>query len=131
MSLDYNRVVLVGRATKDIESKEVGDNLKGAFVVAVNRKISKSSDVMCTDFIPVVVWGNYAKVLGSYVTKGKHLLIEGSIQVREYENSKKEKAWFTQVVASKVQVFSRESRFQQDKSQESSESSLQAVAWIL
>lgn len=109
---NYNHVVLVGRVVKDGELKQSNSNARQTsfcrFVLAVNRSY-KAEKYQQTDFIPIVVWGKYAEKLKPYIEKGNLLLVEGIIQVQEYENKQDQKDWYTQVNAEKIQVISRAS----------------------
>jgi single-strand DNA-binding protein len=53
-----------------------------------------------TDFIPVVAWSNLADLCDRYLRKGKPVLVEGRIQVRDYEDAKTgSRRWATEVIA--------------------------------
>jgi single-strand DNA-binding protein len=53
-----------------------------------------------TDFIPVVAWANLADICDRFLRKGKPVLVEGRIQVRDYEDAKTgTRKWATDVVA--------------------------------
>jgi single-strand DNA-binding protein len=53
-----------------------------------------------TDFVPVVAWASLADLCDRYLRKGKPVLVEGRIQVREYEDAKTgARKWATEVVA--------------------------------
>jgi single-strand DNA-binding protein len=60
-----------------------------------------------TDFIPVVAWSNLADICDRFLRKGKPVLIEGRIQVREYEDTKTgARKWATEVVADNLVLLS-------------------------
>ena len=99
---DFNRVVLVGRAVKKLHLVKADTYVSGRFVLAVNRKKRSTDGVQQTDFIPIVIWGNYAEKISTYIQKGKQLLVEGLIQVNEVDSKDDQRAWFTQVSAEKV-----------------------------
>lgn len=93
----------MGRVTKDavLTVKEEYSHLR--FVIAVNRS-RKTSDKALVDFVPIVVWGAYAESLSMYIKKGKALLIEGILQVQEYDNKELERDWYTQICAEKIEL---------------------------
>jgi len=81
-----NRVVLVGRITKDPELKTVNSGISVVnFTLAVNRPFSDQQGERNADFINCVVWRKQAENLAKYVRKGALIGIEGRIQTRSYE----------------------------------------------
>ena len=71
--------------------------------VAVNRqwKNRDTGELQSqTDFIPVVAWSYLADLCDRYLRKGKPVLVEGRIQVRDYEDAKTgSRKWVTEVIA--------------------------------
>ncbi len=99
-----NKVILVGRITKDPEVKFTASNIAVAtFTVAVPRAFSDNSGERATDFIQCVVWRKQAENLGKYVKKGALLGVEGRIQNRSYETTDKDKRYITEVVCDAIQ----------------------------
>lgn len=95
-----NRVVLVGRTTKEPEVKKTQSNKTVAnFTVAVNDKFNKDK----TDFINCVAWEKTADYLGNYVKKGNLIAVEGRISTRNYDGSDGKKVYITEVVCDSVQ----------------------------
>ena len=75
-----NRVVLLGRLTKDVELRTTKDNVSCAkFTLAVNRRNEGS------DFINCIAWRGGADAISKYVKKGQQLCVEGRIQTGSYE----------------------------------------------
>jgi len=99
-----NKVVLIGRLTKDPELKFTPGNgtAVATFTVAVDRKFSKDGQKEA-DFIPIVVWGKQAESTANYTGKGKLIGISGRIQVRSYDAKDGTKRYVTEVVAEEVQ----------------------------
>lgn len=99
-----NRVVLIGRLTKDPELRFTPG--KGAavasFTLAVDR-MYKSEGQPEADFIPIVVWGKIAENTANYVSKGKLVGVSGRIQTRSYEAKDGTRRYITEVVADEVQ----------------------------
>lgn len=82
-----NRVILVGRITKDPEVKTTQSNIPVcSFTLAVNRQFTDQSGERQADFIQCVVWRKQAENLERYVKKGALLGVEGRIQTRQYES---------------------------------------------
>ena len=70
-----NKVILLGRLTKDIELKETVSGKSYARVgLAVDRPFSKNKEV---DFFNLVAWDKTAEMMSRYFEKGKRILVEG------------------------------------------------------
>ncbi len=98
-----NRVILVGRITKDPEMKSTQSNIPVvSFTLAVNRQFTDQSGEKQADFIQCVVWRKQAENLARFVKKGALLGIEGRIQTRTYE-AENGTRYVTEVVCDSVQ----------------------------
>ncbi len=98
-----NRVILVGRITKDPELKSTQSNVSFVnFTLAVNRQFADQSGERQADFIQCVVWRRQADNLAQYIKKGALLGIEGRIQTRTYEVDGNTR-YVTEVVCDSVQ----------------------------
>jgi len=101
----FNKVILMGNLARDPEVRYTTSNQAIAkLTVAVNRvSKNRSGEVQeQVDFIPVVVFGNQAENCERYLRKGSAVLVEGRMQVRNYETSSGERRWITEVVAQLV-----------------------------
>lgn len=98
-----NKVVLIGRLTKDPELKYTPGNGTAVttLTLAVDRRYSKDGQREA-DFIPIVIWGKIAETTAQYVTKGKLLGVSGRIQVRNYEAKDGTRRYVTEVIADEV-----------------------------
>lgn len=83
--MNFNRVVLVGRITKDPELRRTQTQQVSyvMFTLAVNKKFNQQQDN--ADFISCVAWDKKAEFLSNYIKKGALLLIEGRLQTRKFE----------------------------------------------
>jgi single-strand DNA-binding protein len=98
-----NRVILVGRITKDPEVKTTQSNIPVVtFTLAVNRQFADQSGERQADFIQCVVWRKQAENLARFVKKGALLGVEGRIQTRQYE-AENGTRYVTEVVCDSVQ----------------------------
>ncbi len=80
----YNKVILMGRITKDIELKTTPSGLSvTSFGIAVDRPSGKDKE-RATDFIDCVAWRQTAEFISRFFGKGKAILIEGKLQTRSY-----------------------------------------------
>ncbi|ABI69827.1 single-stranded DNA-binding protein [Syntrophomonas wolfei] len=99
-----NRVILIGRLTKDPELRYTQNGTAVAtFTLAVDRKYKREE----TDFIPIVVWAKQAENCANYLNKGSLVAIEGRIQVRTYDNQEGQRRWVTEVVAEDVRFMGK------------------------
>lgn len=90
-----NRVVLLGRLTKD---PEVRYTQSGKAVASFTLAVSRQGKDAGADFIPVVAWEKLAEVIGNNLSRGRQCVIEGRMQVRTYEKEG-QKRYVTEVVA--------------------------------
>lgn len=104
-----NRVILVGRITKDPEMKKTAQDIAVVnFTIAVNRNYTDQQGEKQADFISCVVWRKQAENVAKYVTKGMLLGIEGRIQTRQYESETGMK-YITEVLCDSVQFLENKS----------------------
>ena len=100
-----NKVVLVGRLTKDPEIRVfTNGNSVANFTVAVNRTFMDREGVVEADFIPVQVTGPQVNVVQKYVTKGSQIGIDGRIQIRSYDAQDGSKRYVTEVIADRIEL---------------------------
>lgn len=80
-----NKIVLLGRLTRDIELRQAGETSVANFSLAVNRTFKRDGEPDA-DFFNCVVFGKRAETLAQYVHKGNQLAIEGHVQIGQYTN---------------------------------------------
>ena len=100
-----NKVILVGRLARDPEVRytQTGKAV-ASFSLAVSRRFSRTSDQQNTaDFIPVVAWEKLAEICGNNLIKGSQVLVEGRLQVRNYDAQDGSKRYVTEVVAQDIE----------------------------
>jgi single-strand DNA-binding protein len=112
-----NRVVLVGRLTRDVEVRKTSSGLSVAsFTVACDRRGSRNQDAgsnqPTADFISCVAWRQTADFLGSYAKKGALVGVDGKIQTRSYDGQDGRKVYVTEVLADSVQLLESRSQSQ-------------------
>ena len=99
-----NRVVLVGRLTKDPELRYTPSGLAVVrFTIAVNRQFSNQSGEKEADFINCVAWRKQAENLANFQRKGNLVGVEGRIQTGSYEGQDGKRVYTTDVVADTIQ----------------------------
>lgn len=99
-----NRVVLVGRLTKDPEFRTTPSGVDVAtFTLAVNRNFKSKNGEQQADFINCVVFRKQAENVNNYLNKGSLAGIDGRLQSRSYENDEGRRVFVTEVVCDSVQ----------------------------
>ncbi|MGD7007600.1 single-stranded DNA-binding protein [Metabacillus sp. 84] len=99
-----NRVVLVGRLTKDPELKYTPSGQAVAtFTLAVNRTFTNQQGEREADFLNIVVWRKQAENAANFLNKGSLAGVEGRLQSRSYEDQSGKRIFVTEVVADSVQ----------------------------
>ena len=97
-----NRIVLVGRLTKDPELRttNAGKNVV-EFSIAVNKRV-KSSDGTDADFFRVKAWGQTADYVNSYLTKGRLVSVDGRLETRKWKDKEGNEREAVEIVADNV-----------------------------
>lgn len=115
-----NRVILVGRLTKDPEYRQTQSGVSTAtFTLAVNRTFKNKNGEREADFINVVVFRQQAENVSKYLSKGSLAGVDGRIQSRSYDNKEGRRVFVTEVVADNVQFMdSKGSNQQNNQSQQ-------------
>jgi len=99
-----NKVILIGRLTRDPELRYTSSNVPTAsFSIAVDRTFTNQNGEREADFINIVVWRKQAENCKNYLSKGSQVAIEGRIQTRNYDGQDGKKVYVTEVVADNVQ----------------------------
>ena len=97
-----NNVSLVGRLTKDPESRFTTNNTAVAgFTLAVNRRFKQEGQPEA-DFVGIVAWQKTAEFCGKYFKKGQQVWICGRIQTRTWDDTEGVKHYVTEIVADAV-----------------------------
>lgn len=108
MAASYNRVILVGNITRDIELRQTKN--KGTSVtdmgLAINEKYKDGdgNSVEETVFVDVTLWGRQAEVAAEYLGKGSPVLIEGRLKLDQWETDDGQKRQKLKVTADRMQM---------------------------
>ncbi|MDQ7012494.1 MAG: single-stranded DNA-binding protein [Planctomycetota bacterium] len=92
MAGNFNKVLLMGNLTRDIEIRHTQSNTAiGKFGIAVNRKYSVGDGSNReqreeTSFIDCEVWGRTAEIMSQYLRKGRPVFIEGRLRLDQWED---------------------------------------------
>lgn len=99
-----NHIVLMGRLTRDPELRHTGSGTAVAsFSLAVERDFrDKTSGQKTTDFIDIVAWRQTGEFVSKYFTKGRMAVVEGRLQMRDWQDRDGNKRRSAEVVADNV-----------------------------
>ena len=101
-----NKVMLIGRLTKDPEIKATSTGKTvAAFTLAVNRR--KKEDP--ADFIQCKAFDKTAEVVQKYCQKGKQVCVLGRIQTGSYENKEGRKIYTTDIMVDELELLGSKS----------------------
>lgn len=100
-----NKVILVGRLGKDPEVRYTqSGKAVASFSLAVSRRVRNPQDGQPTaDFIPIVAWEKLAEICGNNLIKGSQVLVEGRLQVRNYDAQDGSKRYVSEVIAQDIE----------------------------
>lgn len=99
-----NKVVLVGRLTKDPESKMTSSQVQFVnFTIAVDRRFKDSNGQRQADFINCVAWRQTAQFISNYFHKGSRIGVIGSLQTRSYDGNDGQKRFVTEVLVDEAE----------------------------
>lgn len=98
-----NIACIMGRLTTDLELKHTQNGVAvTSFTLAVDRSYVKAGEERQTDFITVVAWRNTAEFVCKYFRKGQLMVVQGSIQTRNFTDKDGNKRKAFEVVADNV-----------------------------
>lgn len=98
-----NRVVLVGRMTRDPELRRTQNgSAVTSFTLAINRP-KRNDEEQQADYISCVVWNKVAENVEKYCSKGSLIGVEGRLRSRSYDNAQGQRVYVTEVVCDSVQ----------------------------
>ena len=106
-----NKVILIGRLTRNPELRYTGSNTPVAtFSLAVNRSFTNQNGEREADFINCVVWRKLAEAAKNYLSQGSQVAVEGRIQTRKYQNDKGENKYITEILVENVEFLESKSK---------------------
>jgi single-strand DNA-binding protein len=111
-----NRIVLIGRLTKDPELRYTqSGKAVCAFTLAVDRPYLANNGNREADFINIVVWNKTAENCAQYLAKGKLAAVDGRLQIRSYDGQDGQRRYVTEVIADNVRFLSPKSEGSQQE----------------
>lgn len=100
-----NKVILIGRLTRDPETRQAGETTVTRFSLAVDRRARKAGDETSpsADFPSCVAFGKTAEFISKYFKQGVKMALEGRIQTGNYTDKDGVKHYTTDVIAEAVE----------------------------
>lgn len=92
-----NKVILIGRLTRDPEVRQNGDTAIARYSLAVDRRFKRDNEPTA-DFINCVVFGKAAEFAQKYFAKGTKIAVTGRIQTGSYTNKDGQTVYTTDVI---------------------------------
>jgi single-strand DNA-binding protein len=108
--MDLNKVMIIGRLTRDPEIRTTGTGTNVAsFSVATGFTWTDQSGQKKeqTEFHNVVAWRKLGEIVGQYLKKGSQVYIEGRLQTRSWEGQDGKKNYRTEIVADNMIMLGR------------------------
>jgi single-strand DNA-binding protein len=103
-----NRIILIGRLTRDPELRYVPSGQPVAsFTLAVDRPFVNANGERGTDFIDIVAWRKLAEQATTHLSKGRLVAVEGRLQIRSYETQDGQKRKVAEVVADGIRFLDK------------------------
>ncbi len=102
MAMDLNKVMIIGRATNNLQSKTIESTGSAVvnFTVATNRKFKNKEGNIVEDaeYHRCVAYWNSAEVLGKYLTKWKRIYIEWRLRTRKRQDAEGHDRFSTEII---------------------------------
>ena len=103
-----NKIVVMGRLTRDPELRRTQSGLSvTSFSVACDRDFKAQDGSRETDFIDCVAWRNTAEFVCKYFAKGRMAVVEGRLQIRDWQDNNGNKRRSAEIVADNVLMCDR------------------------
>ena len=100
-----NKVILIGNLANDPEPRTTQSGIsQSTFRVAVQRRFANPQGVRETDFFTVIAWRQTADFCNRYLSKGRRVAVEGSIQNRSYDAQDGSKRYVTEIIADNIEA---------------------------
>lgn len=99
-----NKIILIGRLTKDVELRytQTNNTAVASFSLAVNRKFVKPGEERQADFFNIIAWNKLAENISKYLFKGNQVAISGRLETRSWDDPNGQKHYVTEVIAEEI-----------------------------
>ncbi len=112
-----NKAILIGNLASDPESRTTQSGIaQCSFRLAVQRRFANAQGVREADFLQIVCWRQTAELCARYLSKGRKVAVEGSIQTRSYDAQDGTKRYVTEIIADNVEFLGSRDEGSQQRS---------------
>lgn len=94
-----NKIFIMGRLTADVELRRT---TTGKPVASFKLAVKRDGKEDATDFIDVVAWNGTAEFASRYFSKGRMMIVEGRLQIREWQDKQGNKRKSAEVIAEEI-----------------------------
>ena len=102
-----NKVIMIGNLANDPEARTTQSGIsQSTFRIAVQRRFANQQGVREADFFTVIAWRQTADFCNRYLSKGRRIAVEGSIQNRSYDAQDGSKRYVTEIIADNIEALS-------------------------
>ena len=102
-----NKAILIGNLANDPETRTTASGVTMCqFRLAVQRRFANQQGVREADFFNIIAWRQTAELCARYLSTGRKVAVEGSIQNRSYDAQDGSKRYITEIVADNVEFLS-------------------------
>src|SRR5215213_6613571 len=101
-----NKVILLGRATRDTELRSTGNGTPVSNIRLATNRVTRATDgelVEHPQYHTIICWDRLAEQTGKHVTKGRLVYVEGRLESRSFTDKEGKAREVTEVIASDVQ----------------------------
>lgn len=120
-----NKFYIIGNLTKDPEISETNSGVKICkFSVAVNRSYTNSDGEKKTDFFNCSAWRGLGETIAKYAKRGNKIAVNGSIEMRTYEDGQGVKRNAYDVIVHDVEFLTTRSADNEEQTGETEQGSL-------
>ena len=93
-----NKVILMGRITRDLELRQTPQGVSVlTFTIAVDRSFQRQGEERQADFITCVAWRQNADFINRFFGKGRMIAIVGNLRTHTYDDKNGTKHYVTEV----------------------------------
>lgn len=103
-----NKVTLIGRTGKDVESFQFENGQKATVSLATSDYYTNAQGekIETTEWHNLVAYGKVAEIMQKYVEKGKEIAIEGKVTYRSYDDKDGQKRFVTEIKVDEILLLS-------------------------
>lgn len=106
-----NKVILIGNLTRDPELSSTSSGVSVCrFSIAVSRPYTQGDGEKKTDFFNCTAWKGMAENVAKYCRKGNKIALEGSVQIRDYEDNQGKRRTAVDVICSNVEFLTQRTK---------------------